>query len=86
MTLAPQNPEHAYNLGLALRLRGDLSAAEARFRAVLAAQPDHALARRSLGLVLRQKGDTTGSVNELRRAVAGLPGIRRDITCWALSC
>jgi Flp pilus assembly protein TadD len=58
MTLAADNAEYADNLGLALRLQGDLEA-EAQFRAALAKSPDHALARRSLGLVLRQKGDVT---------------------------
>ena len=65
--------EYPYNLGLALRLNGDLAAAEAQFRAALARNPDHALARRSLGLVLRQKEDAAAAVVELRRAVALLP-------------
>jgi tetratricopeptide (TPR) repeat protein len=72
--LARDNPEYPYNLGLALRLRGDVDAAEVQFRSALAKDPDHALARRSLGLVLRQKGDTAGAANELRRAVAQAPG------------
>ncbi len=73
LTLVPGNPEHAYNLGLALRLHGDLDAAETQFRAALASNPDHALARRSLGLVLRQKGDLSAAATELRRAAAQLP-------------
>jgi tetratricopeptide (TPR) repeat protein len=72
-SLAPENPEYPYNLGLALRLRGDLDAAEAQFRAALAKDSNHALARRSLGLVLRQKGNTAGAASELRRAVAQAP-------------
>ena len=65
--------EYPYNLGLALRLNGDLDEAEAQFRAALARNPDHALARRSLGLVLRHKEDAAAAVVELRRAVALLP-------------
>jgi tetratricopeptide (TPR) repeat protein len=65
--------EYPYNLGLALRLNGDLAEAEAQFRAALARNPDHALARRSLGLVLRQKEDSAAAIVELRRAVALLP-------------
>ena len=65
--------EYPYNLGLALRLNGDLDEAEAQFRAALARNPDHALARRSLGLVLRHKEDSAAAVVELRRAVALLP-------------
>jgi tetratricopeptide (TPR) repeat protein len=73
VALAPANPEHAYNLGLALRLQGDLDAAETQFRAALASTPDHGLARRSLGLVLRQRGDISAAAIELRRAAAQLP-------------
>ncbi len=61
-------PNTRTRLGLALRLHGDLDAADAQFRAALAKNPDHALARRSLGLVLRQKGDTAAAATELRRA------------------
>lgn len=66
--------EYPYNLGLALRLSGDLDEAETQFRAAIARNPDHALAHRSLGLVLRQKEDAAAAVVELRRAVALLPG------------
>ena len=71
--LDSDNPEYPYTLGLALRLHGDLDAADAQFRAALAKNPDHALARRSLGLVLRQKGDTTAAATELRRAATEMP-------------
>jgi tetratricopeptide (TPR) repeat protein len=65
--------EYPYNLGLALRLNGNLDEAETQFRAALARNPAHALARRSLGLVLRHKEDAAAAVVELRRAVALLP-------------
>ena len=54
-------------------MHGDLNAADAQFRAALAKNPDHALARRSLGLVLRQKGDTAAAATELRRAATEMP-------------
>jgi Flp pilus assembly protein TadD len=69
VALAPDNPEPAYNLGLALRLQGDIDGAEVQFRAALAKDPGHVLARRSLGLVLRQKGEIAAAASELRRAV-----------------
>jgi len=74
MTLAPNDAEYPYNLGLALRLSGDLDGAAKQFRAALAKNADHALARRSLGLVLRQNGDVSGAATELRRAASQLPG------------
>jgi Flp pilus assembly protein TadD len=49
------DPAYAYDLGLALRLRGDLDEAERQLRAALASNPRHAEARRALGLILRQK-------------------------------
>src|SRR5262249_7949115 len=52
-TLARDDPEYAYNLGLALRLTGDVDGAEDALRAALRRNPAHALARRSLGLILR---------------------------------
>jgi tetratricopeptide (TPR) repeat protein len=68
-----QRAEYAYNLGLALRLHGDLDAAAARFREAVALDPHHALARRSLGLILRQQDDLGAAADELRRAVAERP-------------
>jgi len=72
--LAAGDPGYAYNLGLALRLAGDLDAAEAQLRAAIAGEPAHARARRALGLVLREKGELEASIVELRRSVAELPG------------
>jgi tetratricopeptide (TPR) repeat protein len=71
--LAPADTEYPYNLGLALRLQGNLDGAEAQFRSALAITPGHGLARRSLGLVLRQKGDLRAAARELDQAVALLP-------------
>ena len=71
--MAPRDPEGHYNLGLALRLNGEVEEAERAFRQALEIKPDHALARRALGLVLRRKGDLEGAASELRLAVADLP-------------
>jgi len=62
-----------YNLGVALRLAGDVDAAAAQFRAAVEADPAHALARRSLGLLLRQNGDLKAASTELRRAASDMP-------------
>jgi tetratricopeptide (TPR) repeat protein len=67
------DPLYAYDLGLALRLAGDLDGAEAQFRAALAKIPAHGFAHRALGLVLRQKGDLEGAAVELKSATALLP-------------
>ena len=69
----PTDPMYSYDLGLALRLAGDLDGAEAQFRAALKKTPAHGFARRALGLVLRQKGDLEGAASELRAAVEILP-------------
>jgi protein O-GlcNAc transferase len=64
---------YAYDLGLVLRLAGDLEGAEGQFRLVLKHAPAHGQARRALGLVLRQNGDLEGAALELRKAVETLP-------------
>lgn len=69
----PADPMYSYDLGLALRLAGDLDGAEAQLRAALKKTPAHGFARRALGLVLRQKGDLEGAASELRAAVEILP-------------
>jgi len=69
----PSDPMYSYDLGLALRLAGDLDGAEAQFRASLKKTPAHGFARRALGLVLRQKGDLEGAASELRAATEILP-------------
>ena len=69
----PADPMYSYDLGLALRLAGDLEGAEAQFRAALKKMPAHGFARRALGLVLRQKGDLEGAASELGAAVEILP-------------
>ena len=71
--LEPGRVEHAYDLGLALRLAGDFAGAEQQIRAVIAADPDDGLARRALALLLRTKGDLPAAATELRAAVAALP-------------
>jgi tetratricopeptide (TPR) repeat protein len=64
----PADPMYSYDLGLVLRLAGDLEGAEAQFRAALKTTPAHGFARRALALVLRQKGDLEGAASELRAA------------------
>ena len=80
-TLDAANYEHAYNLGLALRMNGNLDQAETELRAALRGHPGHGLARRALGLVLRQRDDLQGAAAELRAAVTALPRMRRRIAC-----
>lgn len=72
--LAGPDPAYAYDLGLALRLQGDLDGAEAQLRAAVAGNPGHAEAHRALGLILRQKGDLRAAAAELRASVAARPG------------
>jgi tetratricopeptide (TPR) repeat protein len=72
--LSAGSPEYLFDLGLALRLAGDLDDAESQFRAVLKQQPSHASARRALGLVLRQKDDLPAAATELRAAASQTPG------------
>jgi tetratricopeptide (TPR) repeat protein len=74
MARSGNDPAYAYDLGLALRLQGDLDGAEAQLRAAIAGNPAHGEARRALGLILRQKGDLEGAAAELRLSVAERPG------------
>jgi tetratricopeptide (TPR) repeat protein len=68
-----RDPAYAYDLGLALRMQGDLDGAEAQLRAAIAGDPRHGEARRALGLILRQKGDLEAAARELRLSVAERP-------------
>ena len=68
----PANPEHAYNLGLALRLSGNSREPRPSWEA-LRGNPGHGLARRALGLVLRQRDDLQGAAAEFRAAATALP-------------
>ena len=54
---------------------GSLDKAEAAYRDILSAHPDHAEARHLLGLVLHQRGAHDAAARELTTAVALAPGI-----------
>ncbi len=75
----PSLPTPAPLLDAQLRLaleqhqRGDLAAAEAGYRAVLAAQPDHPTATHYLGVVLFQRREVEQALPLLQRAVQAVP-------------
>jgi Flp pilus assembly protein TadD len=74
-TATPES-EAARQLEQALMLhgRGDSSGAEALYRTVLAAHPDHALAQHYLGVVHYQRQEIAAALPLLERSVAAAPG------------
>jgi tetratricopeptide (TPR) repeat protein len=58
---------------LALHQQGDNSGAEARYRSVLARQPEHALAQHFLGVIHYQRRELAAALPLLERSVAASP-------------
>ena len=56
--------------GLAKHRAGDLAAAEAIYRQILAVEPAHAAAAHSLGVLLAQRGEHSEAEQHLRSAAA----------------
>ncbi|WP_120007756.1 tetratricopeptide repeat protein [Teichococcus vastitatis] len=72
----PRPPDPAAALlqeAVALHRAGELAAAAARYRRLLAREPRHADALNLLGLVFRQQGDLPQALRLIRRAVAVAP-------------
>ena len=66
--LNPDLSEAHYNLGIALRGKGDLDGAQTEIRRALRIKPfDHVL-HDGLATVLKEKGDLVGAVAEYREA------------------
>jgi tetratricopeptide (TPR) repeat protein len=62
-------PDTHLNLGIALRLKGDLDGAIAEYRQVLRLKPDFPESHNDLGSALKDKGD----LESLLRNSSGLP-------------
>ena len=71
----PSEPEVARLLeeGLALHGRGELAAAEARFRAILERRPGHFAAAHQLGVIFNQRGDPAAAAAMLGQALQANP-------------
>ncbi len=69
LRLAPDYPEAANNLGLALSDLGQADAAIAQFRAAVRLRPDFAMAHNNLANALRGRGETAEALAHFRRAV-----------------
>ncbi len=70
------------------RRRGDIAAAEAAYRAVLARQPSHAAAHFYLGYLENRRGDREAAAAHYRAALAGKlpdPEWQRQVTILALN-
>ncbi len=63
----------------ALHQAGNLAAAQARYRGVLAQSPDHAIALHNLGIVAAQLGDLQKALPLFERALAAAPD---SVDCW----
>ncbi|MBX9584412.1 MAG: tetratricopeptide repeat protein, partial [Gemmataceae bacterium] len=70
----PANLSAWYQLGLALRDRGDPAGAVRCYRKALALDPSHSLSHTGLGLALEDLDDVPGAVAEAREAVRLDPG------------
>ncbi|MFO0840975.1 MAG: tetratricopeptide repeat protein [Gemmataceae bacterium] len=73
VALRPESPGVHYNLGNALRERGDLAAAVACYRQALALDRDYASAHVNLGFVLSKQGDRDGAAAHFRQALELAP-------------
>jgi len=78
----PQNPGARNNLGIALAAEGDLTGAEAQYRAALALAPDLADVHNNLANVLAKKGLLSEAVANYQAALQFRlrdPGIHEDL-------
>ena len=74
-----------FNLGITERLRGNTEAAEAHYRAAIAARPDFGDARYSLAALLASRGDHVESLKELEAArSAGAPDNLRNLAALGI--
>ncbi len=65
----PLNSASHYNLGLILKLKGDLPGAETAYRKALQIDPQCADSRINLGAILLKNKDFTGAEAEWRAAI-----------------
>ncbi len=68
-TVRPDNARAFYNLGNALRERGDLAGARAAYERAVQLNPKFVMAQNNLGNILRLRGAPEAAVAHLRRAV-----------------
>src|SRR5262249_19787506 len=73
----PRNSAAHYNLGLALRNKGDLTGAIAAYRKAIDLAPNFAPAHNNLGTALRAKGDLNGAIAEFQQAIRLDPKLAR---------
>lgn len=62
---------------IAIHRQGRVAEAESVYRAILAAEPDHAEARHMIGVVLLQRGDAAAAAAEIARAIDAKPDSAR---------
>jgi tetratricopeptide (TPR) repeat protein len=70
VALRPGNASAHYNLGLALKDKGDVAGAIAEYQKASALDPKDAMAHNNLGLALKKKGDLAGAIAEYQKASA----------------
>ena len=75
MSLRPNDPQIAYNLGLALKDAGDFEDALAAFRKVARLQPDHLEIRSCLAQIYVGLGRLDEAIKELQSALRQQPNI-----------
>src|SRR5437868_1911743 len=80
--MPPLTPDQAMQVAINHHRAGQLREAEAIYRQILAAQPDHAGALHHLGLIARSTGHPEPEIQLLRRAVELAPrdaGAHQDL-------
>ena len=78
----PSGPTYAqahYNLGNALRDKGQLDEAIAAYRQAIALKPNYAEAHSNLGNALKAKGQLDDAIAAYRQAIALRPDYRRSL-------
>ncbi len=76
LALEPESMAAHFNLGMALREKGDLAAALQHLRRVVEADRDNAAMHYELGQTLRQSGELGGAIAAFERALEINPELR----------
>ena len=69
LELNPKHPDFHNNLGVALKRKGDLSAAIASYKKALQLKPNYPEAHNNLGVALKGQGDLTAAIASYKKAL-----------------
>jgi predicted TPR repeat methyltransferase len=69
LKIQPNHAEVYYNMGIALKNKGDLDAAIDSYKQALKIKPDYAEAYSNMGNVLKDKGDLNAAIDSYKKAI-----------------